>query len=529
MKKRAFSLGVVGSLILLLGVSVWAPSAAKAAEALAGATKVVPKGKLVMAWHSGISTTWLDPQEQPAMLSPTNFTYAVHDALIKLLHGKYAVPALAERWEMADDFKSATFWLRKGIKFHNGEPVTPADVKFSYENYRGAQAGVFKSKTERIEIIDDRTIRFHFKAPFLDFPILYGTAASGSGWIVPAKYYQEVGPDRFKQKPIGAGPYKLVSQQPGVKMEFEAFEDYYKPVHIKNITMMAVREAFTRIAMLERGEVDIIYLIPGELIEKVKSLPGVMLAPTKAGPWWIDFPGMEDPKSPFHDKRVRQAISLALNRQALSDAETGGFAPPLGNWIPHDWPGAIEWPALEFNLAKAKKLMAEAGYSKGFDVKWITPLPRYFSLAERIISQLRAIGIRMKLQTMERGTYFKLLQGGREAFPGVQMVLIVSASPGDWATRYRAYFKCKGFASRTCVPELDVKFQKYEGSAVPAERKKLREEIQREIMENYYTVPVYRLTFINAIGPRVAAEKWEDVFSTAIYAYPWEEIRLKQK
>ena len=529
MKKRAFFLGVTGLLFLLLGVGVWAPPGVETAEALAGAAKVVPKGKAILAWHSGISTTWLDPQEQPAMLSPTNFTYAVHDALIKMSHDKFAVPALAERWEMADDFKSATFWLRKGIKFHNGEPVTPEDVKFSYENYRGAQAKVFKDKTERIEIVDGRTIRFHFKEPFLDFPVLYGTAASGAAWIVPAKYYQKVGPDRFKQKPIGAGPYKLVSQQPGIKMEFEAFEDYYRPVHIKKLVMMGVRETFTRVAMLERGEADIIYLVPGDLIEKVKGLPGVILAPTPAGVWWIDFPGMEDPKSPFHDKRVRQAISLALNRQALSDAETGGYAPPSGNWIPPNWPGAIEWPAFEFNLEKAKKLMAEAGYAKGFDVEWITPLPHYFSLAERIISQLRAIGIRMKLQTLERGTYFKMLQGGREAFPGVQMVLIVSASPGDWATRYRAYFACKGFASRTCVPALDAKFKQYEESTDPAERKRLSEEIQREILENYYTVPVYRLVFINGIGPRIAAKKWQDIFPTTIYAYPWEEIRLKQK
>jgi peptide/nickel transport system substrate-binding protein len=529
MKKKAFFLISIVALIPILGMGLLALPGGKTGEAFAGTAKVVPKGKLVLAWHSGISTTWLDPQEQPAMLSPTNFTYAVHDALIKQYHGKYAVPALAERWEMSDDFKSATFWLRKGIKFHNGEPVTPADVKFSYENYRGAQAGVFKSKTDRIEIVDDRTIRFHFKEPFLDFPVLYGTCATGAAWIVPAKYYQKVGPDRFKQNPIGAGPYRLVRQQPGVKMEFEAFEGYYKPVHIKNLVMMSVREGFTRVAMLERGEADIVYLIPGELIKKVKSLPGVIVAPAKAGPWWIDFPGMEDPKNPFHDKRVRQAVSLALNRQALSNAETDGYAPPLGNWIPHEWPGAIEWPALEFNLEKARQLMAEAGYAKGFDVDWLSPFPRYFSLAERIISQLRAIGIRTKMQTMERGTFLKLLQGGREAFPGVQMVLIVSASPGDWATRYRAYFKCKGFASRMCVPELDAKFKQYEESVVPAERKRLREEIQREIMENYYTIPVYRLVTPHGIGPTVDAKKWQDVFSTAIYAYPYEEIRLKEK
>ena len=111
--------------------------------------------------------------------------------------------ALAERFTVAADAKSATFTLRKGIKFHNGDPVTPQDAKFSYENYRGAKADVFKKKTERVEIVDDRTIRFVFKEPFLDFAILFGTAnVAAPGWVMPEKYYKQVGADAFKQKPL---------------------------------------------------------------------------------------------------------------------------------------------------------------------------------------------------------------------------------------------------------------------------------------------------------------------------------------
>jgi peptide/nickel transport system substrate-binding protein len=294
--------------------------------------------------------------------------------------------------------------------------------------------------------------------------------------------------------------------------------------------MVSVPEASTRVAMLERGEADIMYLVPGELIERVKQMPGVQLAPTLGGPWWLEFPGFEDPKNPFHDKRVRQAVSFALNRKALSEAETAGFSPPLGNWIPEDWPGALKWPAFEHDLQKAKQLMAEAGHARGFNVDWLTPLPPYFSMGERVISQLLQVGIRARLQTMERGTFFQNLQGGREAFPGTQIILNISGSPGDWAGRYRAYFACGGFSSRTCVKELDAKFEQYEHSTDAAERQKLAEEIQRGILENYYFVPVYRLAFINAIGPKVAAGRWEDLFPTvqSVYAYPWEEIQLKQ-
>src|SRR5881397_1643254 len=291
------------------------------------------KGKLTLAWHAGFASRWLDPQEHDGTATPDNFLTALHDALIKNQGAQlYDHPALAEHFTVAADSKSATFTLRKGIKFHNGEPVTPQDVKFSYENYRGAKADVFKKKTERVEIVDNRTIRFLFKEPFLDFAILFGTAnVAGAGWVVPEKYYKQVGADAFKQKPIGAGPYKLVRQEPGVRIELEAFDGYYRPVNAKQLVMVAVPEAATRVAMLERGEADIVYNVPGELITKVGKLPGVTLAPVLSGSFFIEFAGFQDPKNPFHDKRVREAVSLAVDRRAMNQAETGGLGKPTGN------------------------------------------------------------------------------------------------------------------------------------------------------------------------------------------------------
>ncbi len=247
--------------------------------------RAAAKGKIVLAWHAGFASRWLDPQEHDGTATPDNFMTALHDALIKNQGTElYDHPALAERFAIAADAKSATFTLRKGIKFHNGEPVTPQDVKFSYENYRGAKADVFKKKTERVEIVDDRTVRFIFKEPFLDFATLFGTAnVAAPGWVVPEKYYKQVGADGFKQKPIGAGPYKLLRLEPGVKIEMEAFDGYYRPVNVKQLVMISVPEPATRVAMLERGEADIIYFVPGELINKVGKLPGVTLAPVLSG------------------------------------------------------------------------------------------------------------------------------------------------------------------------------------------------------------------------------------------------------
>lgn len=495
---------------------------------------VVPKGKMVLAWHTSITPKWLDPQEHDGTATPDNFLNALHDALIKNSRDTlFDHPGLAERYEFAADAKSATFWLRPGIKFHNGEPVTVQDVKFSFEQYRGARADLFKAKTERVEIVDDRTVRFHFKEPFLDFPMIFGTSnVSGAGWIVPAKYYQEVGPDGFKKKPIGAGPYKLVHHESGTRLEFEAFEGYYRPVHIKQLVMLSVPEAVTRIAMLESGEADIIYQIPGEFLDRLRKNAKYMIAPVLSGSWWLEFPGFQDPKNPFHDKRVRQAVSLAVDRQAINEAEMGGLGKNSGNWINNDVQYAIDWPPFEHNLEQARKLLTEAGYPNGFEVEWLTPVPTFYSRGEAVVVQLGQIGIRAKLQVIERGVFLQRLQSGLKEWPGVQIIFNAARIGGTWSNWYDAFFKCGSFngRDRICVKELDEKFAQYERSVDPKERQKLAEEIQRSILDNLYFVPVFRHAFVNAIGPKIAAQRWQDVFPTITtgYAFPWEDIKLKE-
>ena len=500
----------------------------------ARAATIVPKGKLVLAWHTNIAARWLDPQQHDGTATPDNFLMAVHDALIKNFRDvKYNHPALAEGYTFADDARSATFRLRPGIKFHDGSPVTPADVKWSYEHYRGAWSEVLKEKTDGVEIVDDRTVRFSFKQAFLDFPILMGTSnVCGAGWVVPAKYYEKVGLDGFLQKPIGAGPYKLVSQQPGVRFDFEAFGDYYRPVHVKDLAMIAVPEGVTRVAMLERGEADIIYVVPGEMIDRVKNNPKVTLAPVLSGNWWLQFPGFQNPQSPFHDKRVREAISLAIDRDAMNQAESGGLGVTGGNWINDDVEYGMPWPKWPHDVAKAKRLMAEAGYPNGFAVDWVTPLPAYYSRGERIVTQLQAIGIRAKNQVMERGVFLKKMQGGLKEWPGVQIIFNVTRIGGTWSNWYDTMFKCGGFQAKDffCVKSLDDQFDKYLASVDPKEREQLAYKIQREMLENYYFVPVFRHAAVAAFGPRIAAGKWQDLFPTitTAYAYPWEDIKLTE-
>ena len=497
------------------------------------ATGPAPAGSMVLAWHTNIAPRWLDPLQHDGGATPDNFLNVVQDALIKNFRDKkYDHLALAEHFDFAEDAKRATFVLRKGLKFHDGSPVTPADVKWSYEHYHGSSAQVLHDKTASVTIVDERTVRFDFKEPFLDFPVLMGTAnACGAAWVVPAKYYEKVGPDGFVQKPIGAGPYKLVSQEPGTKLEFEAFADYYRPVHIKKFTIVSVPEAATRLAMLERGEADLTYGIPGDLVARIQKNPKLTLAPVVSGNWWVEFPGFQDPKNPFHDKRVREAVSLAIDREAINQAECAGLGQIDGNWINDDVQYALDWPKWEHNLDKAKKLMAEAGHPNGFTVDWLTPAPPYYSRGERIISQLKAIGIQAKLQVLERGVYNKKRSGGMKEWPGLNILFVGARIGASWANWYEFNFRCGGYlsADRICVSDLDAKFDRYLASDRPPERQALAEEIQRAILENYYYVPVFRHAFMNAFGPRIKAAKWQDVFPTITtgYAYPWEDIELR--
>ena len=475
------------------------------------------------------------------MATPYNFAYALHDAVVKIMPQALNTPSLAESWEWADDFTSITFKMRPGTTFHNGDPVTTEDVKFTFENYSGAQADVLHGASAGIDLVDPSTIRFNFNEPFLDFLLLYGTFSSGAGFVVPSAYYQEVGSEGFIQNPVGAGPYRLLEELPGDSLKFEAFEDYHRPVHIKDFTMRSVQEPTTRSALLEAGDVDAAYNIAGELIQRVVDDPDLLLVPTlTTAVFWLEFPYMHNPDNPFNDVRVREAVGLALDRQAISDAETGGYSKPTNYWIP---PNILLAPPLqepEENLERAKELMAEAGYPEGFDVEWLTPIPNYFSLGERVISQIGRIGINAKLQTMERGTFFDRLAEGdtyeqrNEAWGGeTQILLIGTGTAGAFIARYDAYVGCEAPSSRMCDPEIDAITQQYSSSVDPSEREQLANQTHQTLSERFYKIPIYWFSFINGVGPRIAnRDQWgegKEIFANPqmeFYGPPWENWKL---
>ncbi|HZU90279.1 MAG TPA: ABC transporter substrate-binding protein, partial [Stellaceae bacterium] len=212
------------------------------------ARAAAPQGQLTWAIHVSLAPTWFDPADTLGIITPFMVLYALHDALVKPMPDKLYAPCLAESWSTSEDNLTYEFVLRRGAKFHNGELVTAADVKFSFERYRGAAHEVMKQKVAAIEAPDPRRVRFKLNKPWPDFLTFY-SSASGAGWIVPKKYVEQVGDAGFKRAPIGAGPYKFVSFTPGVELVLEAFEGYWrKTPSVKRLVMKVIPDDSTRLA-----------------------------------------------------------------------------------------------------------------------------------------------------------------------------------------------------------------------------------------------------------------------------------------
>src|SRR5690349_24054353 len=173
--------------------------------ALAGSTAAAeaPAGEVTVSFHVTLAPTWFDPSTAPAQITPFGVLYAIHDALVRPLPGQKMGPSLAESWTESADGLVYEFRLRRGLKFHNGDPLTTDDVKWSFERYQGAGAREYRARVRQVEVVDPTVIRFHLKEPWPDFMTFYGTSASASGLVLPRKYFEQVGAEGFRQRPVG--------------------------------------------------------------------------------------------------------------------------------------------------------------------------------------------------------------------------------------------------------------------------------------------------------------------------------------
>jgi len=485
-----------------------------------------PEGTVTWGVHITLASRWLDPAETEGIITPFMVLYALHDALVKPMPAGWNTPSLAESWSQSKDGLTYEFVLRKGVKFHNGDPVTADDVKFSFERYRGSGAKALKDRVREVQIVDPGRVRFVLKDPWPDFMTFYGTSATGSGWIVPKKYVEKVGDDGFKKAPIGAGPYRFVSFHPGVELVLEAYEGYWrKTPSVKRLVLRSLPEETTRAAALKKGEVDISYLLTGPVAEDVRRTPGFKLtAPSQAsGVFWLDIPDQWDPKSPWHDRRVRLAASHAIDRNALNQAETLGFSKPTGGVIPRAFEFSKPFEPHAFDPARAKQLLTEAGYPNGFDAGDFYPWPPYTSMGEALASYLQTVGIRSRIRTMERAT---LTTAWREKkLKGV--IVGITGAAGNAATRLEAYVSKDGVYTSGVIPEVEDLFQRQARELDAKKREALIHQIQQILHDRVTQIPIYELAFIWGIGPRLE-EPGISLIKGYAYSAPYEDLKLKR-
>ncbi|MDO8670457.1 MAG: ABC transporter substrate-binding protein [Dehalococcoidia bacterium] len=283
-------------------------------------------------------------------------------------------PGLAEKWEIAPDGKTHTFYLKKGIKFQDGSDLTATDVKYTWEAMfepgATSDAIVWKNSIEKVEVKDPYTIVLNFKAP--QFELLVGFENfSGADAVVPQKAAESLGWDKFSRTLVGSGPYKVLSLSPSTKLELEALDTHWRKVPaIKNVTITNIKEEQTKVSMLKTGELDIAVVSP-DSVAGLKAA-GIKIVGHYGGGQVFSWPlyDVKNPKSsPMGDVRVRKAMSIAVDRKELADKVYQGYAQPgYLMFVPKTAyffdPNTMK--PDPFDPEGAKKLIADAGYGSGF-------------------------------------------------------------------------------------------------------------------------------------------------------------------
>jgi ABC-type transport system substrate-binding protein len=494
------------TLALLFAAFVWHPVAAQ-----------TQKGTLVFAVES-LSAQTLDPILEAR---PGNAIYqaVMYDSLVGFDLQKGGVgPGVALSWELAEDGLTWTFHLRPGQKFHNGDPLTAQDVKFSLQrqmapNSLAAAAPTMRRTIKSIDVVDDLTLNINTTTPQIGLPPSLSRAVAPEGAVMPKAYIEKVGEEEFRRKPIGSGPWRFVRSVPGDRLEFEAvdYPHWRGTPHFKNLQILLVPEESTRIAMVRTGEAAIASIGPDTMLSasrgglEVLSVPGTMQALYQF--WGAYRPEFKD--NPIANPRVRQALSLAIDRQAIIDQVMNGLASmpyPFATFRYTEYYSADRWEkwakdAYRYDPVLAKKMLAEAGYPNGFDLSFAnTALPGtqfMVDVGTAVVDMWTKIGVRVKLTNYEWGSFAPLVLGDQARLAGnASMYRTVGRPDVPW--RYNGSFASdsdqhligdKNTCEATCQ-EYQKVVKDLLAERDPAKRTALTDRMVELVADTWIAVPI---------------------------------------
>jgi peptide/nickel transport system substrate-binding protein len=317
-----------------------------------------------------------------------------------------------------------------------------------------------------------------------------------------------------------------VSFTPGVELVCEAFDGYWrKPPAVKRLVFKVVPDEATRLAALQRGEVDIAYSIRGELADELTRTPGLGIkAAVGSATFWLYFADQWDAQSPWHDKRVRLAANLALDHKTINQALTLGYSRLTNSVFPENFDFYWQPPDPVYDAARARKLLAEAGQARGFDAGDYYCDASYANIAEVVLNNLREVGIRVKLRPLERAAFFtaysekklkNVVQGASGAF-------------GNCATRAEAFVAKGGSYVYGSYPDIDALFAEQAVQMDRAKRETMLQRLQQLVHEKTIYAPIWQLAFISGVGPRVGQSGF-GLIKGFVYTAPYEDLTLKGK
>ncbi len=490
-------------------------AAMAAAVAFSGASIAAPA--LAQELKIGIKTepSALDPQFHT--LNP-NIQVAAYffDALVAQDATLKTKPALALSWKAIDD-TTWEFKLRPNVKFHDGSPFTAEDVVFTYEripkvpNSPGPYT-IYTRSMKSFEIVDPLTLRIHTNGPApllpLDvaaLPILSKKAMAGAA--PEGKTTAELNSGNGL---VGTGPFKFVEWQRGSRIVAERNDNYWGPKpYWKTVILRPLSNNTTRVAALLSGDVDLIEDPPTTDLAKLKTDPKITLAKAisnrviyialdQHGEPPIGIPDTNG-KNPLMDKRVREALSIAIDRKGIDDKIMEGVAMPAGDLLPYPMGGtAKDTPIDKYDPARAKKLLEEAGYPKGFSITLGAPNGRYINdlkIAQAVASMWTRIGVKTDVDANAPPVFFK----NRDSFKYGAYMAGWGASTGELSNALKSLAatpdRAKGMGTtnsgRHSNKEMDAKLVEALGTIDDTRREALLGEASKILMAEHGLIPIH--------------------------------------
>ncbi len=442
---------------------------------------------------------------------------SIFDSLVGRNAEKRIVPELAESWKLVDD-NTWQFRLRKGVIFHDGEPFNAEAVRFTVQrvldpNQKSPNRANI-AEISKIEVVDASTVRLITRQPYaallnrlIDFPIL------------PPAYTAEKGDQNFAAKPVGTGPYRFVELVRDDRMVVEAFDRHWRGApKIRRIIFRPIPEPFTRVAALRSGELDLITNVPPNLARELEHVPGVKVS--RVPSTWIIYLGLNAFKKPLSDIRVRQALNYATDVDAIiKNVLEGNGRRSVGPFTPLMFGYDPSVKGYSHDPAKAKRLLAEAGYPDGLEITLDSPDGRYQGdkeIAEALAGQWQNAGFKPKVQVAEWGAYFKRYLG--KQFPDAYLLGL--GGPMQDADELYNLVSSKGRGLYYKNEKIDMLFDAGRSTMDPAKRRRIYSDLAKAMVEDATWVFLMQQVDIYAMRDRVGwmprPDQWMDFHGVAL-------------